>query len=548
MNARSAHERRFRLLALLVLVLLAVVAGGCGGDDDESAQQEAGQAGVLRMAQEEPPDPFDPATLGDNRTIELAQNTFDGLTAVDNDLNVVPALAESWEVSDDGTVYTFTLAEGATFQDGTPITAEAVVYSIDRALDPDVKSQYAFFLSVIQGATERSEGEADSVSGLRVVDDRTVEITLTQPAGYFPALAGMWPYWTIDQQNVAQDGTDWMNPPNLNGSGAFRLTDVVADNKYTFEAYEDYRGGAPELDRVEVTIVPDPAAQLARYRAGEFDIIRNLSAATYRQVQENEELRSQFHQEPLLRTVWINLLNSKPPFDDVRVRQAFSQAIDRDALVSVALGGLAEPAHTFLPPGLPGSVAGDRDPIPFDPEAAQQLLADAGFPGGEGFPQLQIHYSSGAEFDDVFEFVQNQLRENLGVEIGLRPMPVRAFNDLINDAERRPQMSGFSFGLDYPDPQEQHEYLGVSQPAGFANYGEYSNKRFDDLVMEANRTTDNDRRIELHEEAETLFLDEAAVVPLYHPVATWLAKPYVQGFTVTPLYMTRWTEVSVGGE
>lgn len=566
----STHDKR-RLIALVLGVfLIAALLAACGGDtgnDGEAetaatqateatatgeaaqpAEQEGGapEPGVLRIAEQEPPDPFDPATLSDNRSIELAQNVFDGLTRInESDLSVEGAIAEDWSVSADGLTYTFALRDGVTFQNGDPVTAEDVVYTLNRSVNPEVKNQYAFFLGGIEGFAEVSEGTATELSGVKAIDDKTVEITLSAPAGYFPSLMALWPAWLVDQKTVEEFGEDWVNPPNVVGTGAFRLTEQVADSNYVFEANPDYFEGAPSLQRVEVTIVPEPATALARYEAGEFDVIRNLSPATYRQVQEDPELKAQFGSVPLLRTTWVNMRNDAAPFDDKNVRLAFNYAVDREAIVNVALGGLGSPASTFLPPGLPGSVAGEREPIPYDPEQARQFLADAGYPDGEGFPQVELVFQSRADLQAVAEVLQGQLRESLGIEIGLKGMPDKAFNDLINDPERRPLLTLYSFGLDYPDPQEQHEYLAYSQPRGFANYANFSNAEFDALIDEANQTTDFDQRMELHKQAETILLDDAAVVPLYHPLATWLVKPYVQNFAVTPLYMTRWANITV---
>ena len=332
----------------------------------------------------------------------------------------------------------------------------------------------------------------------------------------------------------------------MNATGAFRLTRQVADNSYTFEANPRYFGTKPKVGRVEVTIVPDASAQLARYRAGEFDVIQNLDAATYLQVQRDSELRRQLKTKPILRTVWINMSNDKEPFNDPRVRRAFNQAIDKRALVRVALRGLGSPAHTFLPPGMPGSVAGTRRPTPFNVEQARRLLAQAGFEDGEGFPNVTMHFSARSDFQAVAEFVQSELRKNLNVSITLRPRPATVFNNELGDAAKRPPMSLYSFGLDYPDPQEQHEYLGVSGPSGFANYAAYKNPRFDRLIAQANRTVNFGARMRLHRQAENIYLNDAPIVPLYNTIATWLAKPNVRGFTVTPLYMARWNNVSVG--
>ncbi len=546
MERRAFHSWR-AVAALLLVGAVAVGASMIGGSTATAApQRDQAQAGVLRIAQADPPDAFDPATLGDNRSIELAQNVFDGLTAVnEKNLKVQSALARSWSVSRDGKTYTFKLRKGVRFQDGTPLTAQDVVYSLNRALSPATGSGYVFFLSPIKGSDAVTKGKAKTASGLRAIGTDTVRITLTQPAGYFLALSGMWPYWSVSKKTIDENGKGWTAPGTVNGTGAFSHTSAVADSKYVFEANANYFRGKPKVNRVEVSIVPDPTAQLARYKAGEFDVIYNLSAATYRQVQGDSALKKEFKSRPILRTVWINMRNDKAPFSDRRVRLAFNYAINKDALVRVALGGLGTPAYTFLPPGLPGSVASFRKPYQYNLARARALLAQAGFPNGEGFPKVDLYYQANAQYDTVFQFVQGQLRTNLGIEIGLKPTPIKAYNALLADPERRPILNQYGFGLDYPDPQEQHEYLGMSQPRGFANYANFSSKQFDNLIERANRTNNQSVRYALHRRAENVLLDAAPILPLYNPVATWLAKPYVKGFAMTPLYQTRWWQVSV---
>lgn len=537
------------LIAVMLLVLLTTMASTSSAnvtDTKVGASATAVPATTFRLAQQEPPDPFDPATLGDNRSIELAQNVFDGLTRTnERTLTIIPALAAGYRVSRGGTVYTFALRRGIRFQNGRTLTAADIVYSINRALNPKVKSQYAFFLSPIKGADAVAAGKAKTVSGLRALDSRRVQFTLTRVTPYFPALAAMWPYWAVDRQAISKYGPKWVDPPNINGTGAFRLVEQTTDAKYVFEANSRYFLGAPKVGRVEVTIVPDPGAQLARYRAGEFDVIQNLNAATYLQAQRDPQLKKELHKRPILRTTWINMSNDVAPFNNILVRRAFNQAIDKTALVKVALSGLGVPAHTFLPPGMPGSVAKTRKPIPYSPSAAKALLAKAGYPDGDDFPSVTMSFVARADFQAVAEFVQAQLKQNLGVNITLKPRPSKVFNKELGDPATRPAMSLYSFGLDYPDPQEQHEYLGMSPPNGFANYAAFSNKKFDALVTRANRTVNTNARMALHRQAETVFLDNYPIVPLYNPIATWLSKPWVHGFTVTPLYMTRWMNVSI---
>lgn len=569
--------RRPTVRWLAATVALALTVAACGGDDDSDADEPADAAadepgaeepgeepgdsttppdesdddggeasGTLRIAEQQAPDPFDPATLSGNKSIELAQNVYNGLTAVDPETSeVVPALAESWEVSDDGLEYTFTLRDDVQFHSGKPLTADDVVFSLNRAVDPDVRSNYAFFLAVIDGYDAVSDGSADVLSGVEAPDEGTVVIRLSRPAGYLPSLLTLWPYWVVDSETIEQHGDDWVNPPNVNGTGSYQLVGQTPDSEYVFEANPHFWGEQkPSIDEIVVTIVPESATALARYEAGEFDVIRNLTAATYRQVLADPELSEQLGTASLLRTTWYNMRNDVPPFDDIRVREAFNRAIDRDAIVEVALGGLGSPAATFLPPGLPGNIADERDPISVDAEAARALLAEAGYPDGEGFPDLTLYYDARDDFQAVAELVQAQLAANLGIDIELAPTPNTAYNELLNDAERRPVFSMYSFGLDYPDPQEMHEYLVQSQPNGFANYGNFSNAEVDELIATANASVDPQERYEIHSQIDQIFLDEWAIIPLYHPLATWLAKPDVEGFEVNSLYMTRWENVS----
>lgn len=554
-------NQRSSLIAGLVVASLVVAA--CGSDDDAgeadpapatdaesgttepSEEPDPSEGRTLRIAEQEAPDPFDPATLSGNRSIELAQNVFSGLTGVDADtFDVLPGIATSWDVSDDGLEYTFTIRDDVRFHSGKLLTAADVEYTLNRAVDPDVRSNYAFFLGPIEGFADVGSGEAETLAGVEAVDDSTLVIRLSRPAGYMPSLLSLWPYWSVDQETIEAHGDDWVNPPNVNGTGAYRLVEQTADTEYVFEAFEDYWGGAPSIQRVVVTIVPESATALARYQAGEFDVIRNLSAATYRQVQSDPELLEQLGTEPLLGTTYFHLRNDVPPFDDIRVREAFNLAIDRDAIIEIALGGLGSPASTFLPPGLPGNIVDERDPLELDVERAQELLAEAGYPGGDGFPETSLYFNARDDFQAVNELVQAQLSQNLGVDIVLAPTPSTAYNELLNDPERRPTFSMYSFSLDYPDPQEMHEYLAKSQPGGFANYGNFSDPEFDALVDQANSATDPAERYELHQQADRIFLDAWAIVPLYHRLATWLAKPDVEGFRTTPLYMARWETVS----
>jgi ABC-type transport system substrate-binding protein len=557
---------RKRRSLFVLAVALAMVVTACGIPDPEGPEEEvedtqpdpdadaeeqeveeseAGEAGdrVLRIAVHEPPDQLDAATIYGNRSIQIAQNLYDTLVVLDDDLEIAPHIAEDWEISDDATLYTFYLRDDVTFQNGDPVTAQDFVYSINRALHPDVGNPHGFMMNMILGASEVGDG-AEVAEGLRALDDHTLEIEMERPVGYFLALATTWMYSVVHEETVEANPDDWMLPPHQMATGPYQLVEQQTDEFYAFEANPDYFLGAPAIDRVEVTVVPDATTQMARYEAGDFDAIFNIAPADLLRVEADADLSEQFGQQSMMQTAWLSMLTSQPPFDDLNVRLAFSHAIDKEALIDVALEGQGSPAHTFLPPGMPSNVVETREPTEYDPDRARELLAEAGFPDGDGFPQLDIHFNATTENQAVFEVVQSQLNEVLNIGVGLESMPAQAYSALIQEPpENRPLLSRGNMGADYPDPQEFHEFLSTCW--GFHNREDFCDETFDALVEEAIALPDQERRISLHREAEEHFLDQAPLVPLFYPVTTWLAKPNVEDFGFTPLYMREWYHMSV---
>src|SRR5581483_601978 len=260
--ARSDSLRRFVrfLLPIAVVALIAAIAVAGGSASGAaatapSAARAAATAGVLRIAVTQPPNSFDPAVLSDNRSIELAQNVFDGLTDVNNQMKIVPAIASSWKVTGGGKVYTFHLRHNVRFQNGSPVTAQDFVYSFNRALNPKTASPDSFFLTDIAGADAVNKGKAKAASGLKAIGKYTLRVTLTHSAGYFPSLVSRWPAWVVDPAVVAKKA-NWATAGNAIGTGAFRFTGSVGDSQYTFTANPSYFGKKPKLQKVEVTVLP----------------------------------------------------------------------------------------------------------------------------------------------------------------------------------------------------------------------------------------------------------------------------------------------------
>ncbi len=509
--------------ALLLLVLVFVLSPAVG------AQK------IFNYGIESGPTSLDPAILYGNNSIQLAQNLFDGLTSINDNLDIIPSIAKDWTASDDGLTYTFYLREDVYFTNGDQVTAEDFKYSWNRALDPELGNPHLFMMDLIKGARSVIAGETTEAEGLVVKDEFVFEVTLEYPAGHFLSLSSSFPYWVVNKNVIEEYGDDWTRPGNIVGTGAFILTEAVMDNYFVFEANKDYFKGAPDIDVARAHIIPEATIRMMKYEAGELDAIISLTPADLMRIKADDSLSEQFGSISGLATRWLGIRTTKEPFDDIRVRQAFAMAIDRERLVQIALNNMGQAAYTFLPIGMPGYNP-DLRPYDFNPEKAQQLLEEAGFPLGSGFPAVKIYFDSTDEMQRVWQFVQSEIRRNLGiVNIGLESLPWRGYVTVRNNPDTRPALFRNGMGADYPDPQEFLEYFGVSD--SFHNFEEYNDPRFDQLIYQANRTLDFDERMELFGQAEAMYLESAALIPLYHPLSTWMQKPHVDGFGYSPLYL-----------
>jgi oligopeptide transport system substrate-binding protein len=535
-------RRRLTVGALLIVATVVAAASVISAASANRTARAAG--GTLRIAITGAPDPFDPALLGDNRSIELAQNVYEGVLGVNNKAEIVPALSTSWSRSANGLVYTFKLRHGLQFGNGDPLTADDFVYTFNRSLSPKTASGTSFFLADIKGADAVLNGKAKTASGIRAVDKYTLQVTLAHKAGYFAAEISRWPAWVVDSKVISKYGKAWVTPPHNIGSGAYQLTGQVGDQQYTFTANPSYYLGKPSIGQVSVSAVPDSIAAVARYQAGEFDAVVGLSAAAILQVKSNPTLRAQFHTTPIERTVWLEMNSTKPPFNKLAVRQAFNHAIDKNAIIKIALAGVGTPANAWLPPGIAGNVNAHHSASTYNLTLSRKLLAKAGYPNGKGFPAVELDYGINyGEYAQVYELIQGQLEKNLGIKIGLKELPINAFNNELTSPKTRPLLWGYTFGFDYPDAQELDQYLGISGAP--YNYDGYANKNYDRLVARANTESNQATRAKLYAQAENVRLADAPTVPLYFVNQNWLVKPNIKGFGYSPLYMHPWRQVSI---
>jgi peptide/nickel transport system substrate-binding protein/oligopeptide transport system substrate-binding protein len=510
---------------------------------------QQGEADTLRWSLEGISDltSIDPARPGDAPTITVINNVFGGLVRLDANLQVQPDGASEWSVSDDGLTYTFTLREGLKFADGTPVTAGDFVYSINRALAPDTASYGApFQLGHIVGAQDVVDGKASEASGLKVADDRTLQITLDQPIAYFLAQL-TYPYTFVVPKQLVESGADWET--RAYGTGPYKVQEWKRGQSVLLSANENYWAGKPGIANILHVFNKDSETAFQLYQTGQLDIMGSqqnpIPAAHVAEVQNLPDFKS----SASLATRYIGFNNQKAPFDNVDVRRAFALATDKATLAEQVLGGNVVPADRILPTGLVGTQL-PITPLAFDQAAAKQALSKAGFADGQGLPPITLAYAQEGDNELVAQALQGLWQQNLGVQVTLQSYELATFSQNLNTTFYTPT-EGLQFylsiwGADYPDPQNfLSQQLRSDVPN---NNGHYSNAEFDKLVDEADKLgnqADIDRRLQLYNQAEQIAIDEVGWLPLYYPKFQLLVRPRVQGLEVTPtgLVAPDWTKV-----
>jgi peptide/nickel transport system substrate-binding protein/oligopeptide transport system substrate-binding protein len=519
------------------------------GQPTAAGDTQQSEADTLRWSLEGISDltSIDPARPGDAPTITVINNVFGGLVRLDANLQVQPDGASEWSVSDDGLTYTFTLREGLKFADGTPVTAGDFVYSINRALAPDTASYGApFQLGHIVGAQDVVDGKASEASGLKVADDRTLQITLDQPIAYFLAQL-TYPYTFVVPKQLVESGADWET--RAYGTGPYKVQEWKRGQSVLLSANENYWAGKPGIANILHVFNKDSETAFQLYQTGQLDIMGSqqnpIPAAHVAEVQNLPDFKS----SASLATRYIGFNNQKAPFDNVDVRRAFALATDKATLAEQVLGGNVVPADRILPTGLVGTQL-PITPLAFDQAAAKQALSKAGFADGQGLPPITLAYAQEGDNELVAQALQGLWQQNLGVQVTLQSYELATFSQNLNTTFYTPT-EGLQFylsiwGADYPDPQNfLSQQLRSDVPN---NNGHYSNAEFDKLVDEADKLgnqADIDRRLQLYNQAEQIAIDEVGWLPLYYPKFQLLVRPRVQGLEVTPtgLVAPDWTKV-----
>ncbi len=474
---------------------------------------------------------LDPAKTHGGPDGELG-HIFSGLVTLDQTMQVQPELAAGWAVSEDGLTYTFYLRKNALFHDGRAVTAHDVIYSWERAANPATGSDTAqTYLGDIAGVQEMLDGQADHISGLRALDDHTLEVQLREPVVYFLQKLAYPVAFVVDRHNVSD--ANWEHRPN--GAGPYKLQTWQDDEIMVLERFEQYYL-APARTR-HIVINLGPGLSLSRYEQGQIDLVGIGGANLERARDPNSRFYDELHTAVALCTATIGLNNRLQPFDDARVRQAFNLALDRELLIETFADGNAIPAAGALPPGMPGYVYKPERGYPYDPERARQLLAEAGYSDRSQFPALTYTTSGYGNVGGYDTAVITMWQENLGVTITPQIIdPYQYYEELYGGNVGH--IFGSGWCADYPDPQN---FLDILYHSGSRqNIGGYRNTAVDGLLEAARTERDINRRMALYADIEDAIVADAPVVFVSHGLSAVLVNPELQNYLLTPFGVRQW--------
>jgi len=527
-------RKRFAVLLALLLVL-AVLVTSC------APKEQLGKE--LNMNHGTEPPTLDPNLATDTTSVQSDFLLFMGLTKLNIDtVEPEPWLATKWSVSADGLTWTFEMRKDVSWvhwnpatqkaEKKRPVTAHDIVYSVRRAVNPETASDYAYVDYIIKGAEAVNTGESTDLEsiGVKALDDYKVEFTINQPAGYFPAIAGMWTNYPVPKEPIEQFGDKWTEPGNIWTCGPYVLDVwehankmVMKKNPFWFDAKN------VSIEQINWAMVVEESTAMAMYENGELDVTPVPSADLDR-VRADPVLRKELVVAPVLCTYYYGFNTIKAPFNNPKVRQAFSHGIDRQKLIDTVLKGGQLPAKTFACPGIFGSPAEDPNfvGISFDAAKGKALLAEAGYPNGQGLPEITLMFNTSEGHRRIAEFIQQSWKENLGVDVKLANQEWAVYLKTVK--EDAPQIYRMGWCADYPD--ENNWVFEVFHPTKSANDPNWSGPDADEfarLTEQAAAESDPDKRADLYFKAEQILcVDSAVIAPIYYYTRNTVTKPYVE--------------------
>ncbi|MBI4550684.1 MAG: peptide ABC transporter substrate-binding protein [Candidatus Latescibacteria bacterium] len=462
---------------------------------------------------------------------------FEPLLVVDPLTNqILPGVADRYDRSKDGRVWTFHLRKGGKWSDGRPATAHDFVYSWRRALDPKEANPYAFFYYDIKGAKEFNTGlsKDPNTVKIRAADDLTFVVETANPCPYFPYIAAYGGTPPVPRWQIEKYGQRWTETGKCVSNATYKLERWIPGDRIILTLDPMYNGpNKGSLEKIIWVLQPVGAkVGLLAYENNEIDLY-NVDSIELARVEKDPVLRAQLVKVPIPRTRYIVVQTTKPPFTDVRVRRGLAHAIDRDAIIKTVLRGAGTPAYMMLPHDYPGYLGDKYKALQgYNPALAKKLFAEAGYPGGKGFPKKELWVrESAASVRAVAEAIQAMWKSVLGIDVTIRNQEEKTFMD--NMYQHTIPLGLVPFTSDYPDPHSMLGSLWHSQPPGHGRHP-WKNARFDTFVEQAARELDPARRMGMYEEAQKILADDVGGLFIYHDVSLELRKPFLRGIKTSP--------------
>ena len=515
-------------LALATSILIGLSACGGGGETNvESGTRNQ----ILHVGNGAEPQDLDPHTTTGMPEHRIQYALLEGLVKLDGEtLEPVPGAASSWSVSADALHYTFNLRQDGRWSNGDPVTAHDFVYGWQRILSPALGAEYAYQLYYVVNAERYHTGEIDDFSevGVRAVDDLTLEVELSHPTPFFLGLLDHHSTYPVHRPTIErfgridEAGTRWTRPENYVGNGPFNLTTWELNRVIVVERNPHYwDADNVALNEIHFYPIENYSTEERMFRSGGLHKTEDVpieKIGVYRE-EEPELIRT----NPYLGTYFYLINTTRPPLDDARVRRALAMSIDRESIVENVTKGGQLPAYTLTPPGVAGYYP--RAKIPYDVEAARRLLAEAGYPNGEGFPAFELIYNTNESHQKIAVAIQQMWRQALNIDVTLANQEWKVY--LENQNNLNFDISRLGWIGDYPDP---NTFLDMYVTDGGNNDTGWSNPTYDSLIARAARTADPDERLEVFQEAEAILMREVPIIPIYTYTRNFLISEDVVGW------------------
>ncbi len=525
------------LLPLVVVAALGLAACGkakAPADNNAATEgkEQAATGNELTVQVGASPETLDPALNSANDAGNILLHLTQGLLQIDKDGNTIPALAESYEVSDDGLTYTFKLRKGLKWSDGSDLTANDFVYSWKRVADPNTAAPYSFdVLGQLKGYEQASKGDLDAL-GVKAVDDNTFVVELANPVPFFDKIAAFTTLNVVNQATIEANPEDWtLKPETYITAGPYKMVEFTDGDRVVLEKNENYFDKDKiTFDKLTYRLIEDPNAAYTAYNQGKITMIKSVPSEEIPTLKDSDE----FHVDPLMGTYYISFNTQKAPYDNPDVRKALALVIDRDYVANTIMQGTYLPTNKLIGIGVSdaapsssfekvteekytkGIGSGDYEA---DVKEAQELLAKAGYPNGEGFPTVEYSTNDQGYHKAVAEYLQNVWKEKLGIDCEIAIKEWKVFT-----ADRRSgnfDVARNGWILDWNDPTN---ILNLFKTDSGNNDGKVSIPEYDALLDKAAETINPDERFDYLHQAEKILLDQAAFIPLAQYTDFYLQK------------------------